>query len=263
MWDSLLKLGNLGLAGWDAYQGYQSQQQANKYSNMLAGSVAMQSEWAQDLWDRMMELQWPIEDLQAEYALEDLEKLRKLQVAQRDYGITKGLGDIAQAKILDPILDQTKESLVKKLAEGEDVLADRMRATASTDIGASFGQQRDVDARRFAAAGINPNSGMFQNYMQQMGTSQALAEAGARTQASRQAEDTALSRQAQALNYRAGIPLSAQQFSSTTTPTAALSGLGAASGMLSNLANQQQANASDYFKGATYSGRNLLELMRG
>lgn len=262
MWDSLLKLGNLGLAGWDAYQGYKAQGQADQYNSALYSNMAFQQQYAQDIWDRMQELQWPIEDLQAEFALSDLEALRDLQIAQRDYGIKKGLSDIEQAKTLDPLLDKTKESLVNKLAEGQDVLAERLRGTASSDVGASFGAQRDADARRFAAAGINPNSGMFQNYMQQMGASQALAEAGARTQATRQAEDTALSRQAQALNYRAGIPLNPQQFTPTTTPTAALAGIGASSSMLAGLSQSKSGEASDYFKGATYSGRNLLDLMR-
>lgn len=256
--DTLSGLGNLGMAAYDIYSGINSMNQANKYQNMMFGNMQSQNEFAEEMWDRLATNQWPLEDLQAAYAKQDLEKLRPLQTAQRDYGISRGLADIAVAKELDPMLDQTKKDLVSRLAEGEDVLAARMRNTASTDVAAAFDKQRATDTRRFAALGINPNSGATQNYMSRMGTSQALSEAGARTQASRQAEDTALSRNAQALNYRAGIPLSQQQYTSSITPNAALAGLSTSTQMAGGLWGALDKSSSDSLSGANYAYNQAL-----
>ncbi len=264
MWDMLAGIGNAASMGWDIYQGINAQQSANDYANLSFGSANQQALYASDLWDRMAMNQWPIEDLQSQYAYEDLRLLRGLQAAQRDYGVNKGLQDIELAKTLDPMINQAKTSLVTKLAEGEDVLADRWRAQTSADINQAFAQQRTDDMRRFNSYGINPNSGAISNYMTQMGTAEALAQAGRRTDATWGAETEAMNRQGQAINYASGIPLSQQQApASTTSPTAIMGAFGGNSANYTQLAGQYDNLSSDYFAGAAYSGKNLYDIMSG
>ncbi len=264
MWDMLSGIGNLASMGWDIYQGINAQQSANDYANLSFGSSNQQALYASELWDRLAMNQWPIEDLQSEYAYEDLRLLRDLQEAQRDYGIYKGMQDIELAESLDPMINQAKTSLVTKLAEGEDVLADRMRSQTSADINQAFTQQRADDARRFSSYGINPNSGAMSNYMSQMGIAEALAQAGGRTDATWGAETEAMNRQGQAINYASGIPLSQQQAPASTTSTSSILGaLGSGASNYANLAGNYEDLSSKYFTGAAYSGKNLYDLVAG
>lgn len=253
-------LANTAAAGFDIYSGINAMNRANKLSDLAYASADKQNAYSDELFNRQKSLYWPIEDKQAAWSLEDMNAARGLSTAQRDYAVQKGLTDINTAKDLDPVITDTKKSLVRRLAEGEDVLADRMRSTASADVSAAFDKQRDSDVRKFGLYGINPNSGAMGNYMSRLGSSQALAEAGARTQATRQAEDTSLSRQAQAINYASGIPLSTQQYTPSTTPTAALSGLGSSSSIAGQLGANYDKSASDSFTGAASALKNVYNI---
>ena len=253
-------LANTAAAGFDIYSGINAMNRANTMTDLAYATAEKQNAYSDELFSRQKSMYWPIEDKQAAWALEDMNAARGLSTAQRDYAIQKGNTDIATAKELDPVITDTKKSLVRRLAEGEDVLANRMRNTASADVTASFDKQRDSDVRKFGLYGINPNSGMMSNYMSKMGTSQALADAGARTQASRQAEDTSLSRQGQAINYASGIPLSTQQYTPSTTPTAALSGLTSAANLTGNLGSNWDSSASNSFTGASAALKNVYNI---
>ena len=233
---------------YDIYQGYQSGKLADKYANMAFASAQKQDAYAQEMWDRYKNLYWPLEDLNIKYQMEDLQTLRPAYQQQVQYQAQRLQEQLAQAKELNPILDNTEKSLIRKLVEGEDVLADRLMSQATADVGAAYGSQREQDMRAMGLAGINPNSGQMQNYMNRMGQSQALAEATARTQASRQAEDLAISRQSQALNYMKGAQLPTYQVTpsvNTGSISSALSG-----NNYTGLANMYNKNAQSSWNGA-------------
>ena len=142
---------------------------------------------------------WPIEENLAKWYQEDIGAARPYDVRMRDYQLGRGDELVNFAQETNPILDNTKKDLIRRLTEGEDVLANRMRTQAGVDVDTSFNKQRQQDLRSLGMYGINPNSGAFRSSLNNMGSQQATAQAAARTMASRQAEDTSLQRQNQAL----------------------------------------------------------------
>jgi len=272
LWDSISDTFN-SLGGWDTvkgisqgvgtaydiYQGYQSNKLANKYADLAFGTAEKQDEYAQEMWNRYREKYWPLEDLNIQYTMEDMQTLRPAYQNQVNYQAQRLNEQLDQAKYLNPILDDTEKSLIRKLVEGEDVLADRLRSEATADIGASYGSQREQDMRSMGLAGINPNSGQMNSYFNNMGRSQALAEATARTQATRQAEDLAISRQSQALNYAKGAQLPTYQVTPSVNTSSITSALGAGSSTYSNLYTAANKNAQNSWNGANY----LLNYMSG
>ena len=174
---------------------------SSSYSGSQDVLAAIQAQATQDIMNRYHEKYWPLEDLYIDYTMKDVQTLRPAYEGQVDYYAKRLDEQLGLAKEVNPLLDDNQKSLIRKLVEGEDVLADRLRSTATADVGAAYASQREQDARAMGLAGINPNSGQMQNYLNRMGQSEALAEASARTQASRDAEDLALTRQATALNY--------------------------------------------------------------
>ena len=235
---------------WDIYSGYQNQKLADQYANLAFATAEKQDEYAQAMWDRYQQKYWPLEDLNIQYTMEDLQTLRPAYQQQVQYQAQRLQEQLAQAKELNPILDETEKSLIRKLVEGEDVLADRYMQQATADVGAAYGSQREQDVRAMGLAGINPNSGQMMNYMSNMGRSQALSEATARTQAARQAEDTAISRQSQALNYMKGAQLPTYQITPSVTTSGISSTLGGLSSSYTGLANMYNTNAQDSWNGA-------------
>lgn len=241
-----------GVAGgiYDIYSGYQNQKMADKYASLAFGSMEKQDAFAQEMWDRYKNLYWPLEDLNIKYTMEDLQTLRPAYQQQVQYQAQRLQEQLEQAKELNPILDDTEKNLIRKLVEGEDVLADRMMSQATADVGAAYGSQREQDTRAMGLAGINPNSGQMMNYMSNMGRSQALSEATARTQASRQAEDIAISRQSQALNYMKGARLPTYQVTPSVSTSGISSSLGGLGSSYTGLAGMYNQNAQDSWNGA-------------
>ena len=241
-----------GVAGgiYDIYSGYQNQKMADKYANLAFGSMEKQDAFAQEMWDRYKNLYWPLENLNIQYTMEDLQTLRPAYQQQVQYQAQRLQEQLEQAKELNPILDDTEKSLIRKLVEGEDVLADRLMSQATADVGAAYGSQREQDMRAMGLAGINPNSGQMMNYMSNMGRSQALSEATARTQASRQAEDIAISRQSQALNYMKGAQLPTYQVTPSVSTSGISSSLGGLGSSYTGIANMYNQNAQDSWNGA-------------
>lgn len=144
---------------------------------------------------------WPIEGFNAANYYTDIQAMRPYEERMRDYQLTRGDELINLASETNPVLDDNKKNLIRRLVEGEDVLADRYRGQASADVSSAFNQQRNSLTNQMAQYGINPSSGAWANQMGNMGRSEALAQAGARTNASWQAENTSLQRQMQAQNY--------------------------------------------------------------
>lgn len=144
---------------------------------------------------------WPIEEYIASNYYDDIQAARSYQERMRDYQLSRGDELVSLANETNPILDDTKKTLIQRLSEGEDVLADRYRSQASADVTSAYGNQYNQKMRQLQQSGVNPNSGAFANFSNSYGQGQALAESAARTSATRQAEDTSLNRQAQALNY--------------------------------------------------------------
>lgn len=247
-WDTISNVAQTAGTVYDIYNGFQNQKLANKYSDMAFASAQKQDQYAQEMWDRYKSMYWPLEDLNYQYTMEDLQTLRPAYKNQVAYQAQRLNEQLAQAKDINPIIDETEKSLIRKLVEGEDVLADRLMQQATADIGAAYGSQREQDVRAMGLAGINPNSGQMSNYMNRMGQSQALAEATARTQASRQAEDLAISRQSQALNYAKGAQLPTYQVTpsvNTGNISSALAGQ-----PYTGLSQMYNKNAQDSWNGA-------------
>lgn len=144
---------------------------------------------------------WPIEEFTASNYYDDIQAARPYQINMRDYQLNRGDELIDLAEDTNPILDDSRKSLIRRLTEGEDVLADRYRSQASADVTSAFNNQRNQDYRSMSSMGINPNSGAWANYSTTMGQNEALAQASGRTSATRTAEDTSLQRQMTAQNY--------------------------------------------------------------
>lgn len=144
---------------------------------------------------------WPIEEFLAGNYLTDIKTARPYEERMRDYQLGRGDQLIDLANETNPMLDESRKSLIRRLTEGEDVLANRYRSQASADITQSFANQKAQQSRNLASMGVNPNSGAWANYGTTMSQNEALAQASGRTNATRQAEDVSLQRQMQAQNY--------------------------------------------------------------
>lgn len=246
-WENLKTGALVAGTAYDIYQGYRDSEAA---AGAMADASALydkQSEWLGLQIDRYKDVYWPYEDLQYQYAIEDMLSSRDENVAMRDYWEQRTLEQIDQAKSLNPILDENEKSLIRKLVEGEDVLADRFRSQATADVQAAFSSQRDQDMRAMGLAGVNPNSGQMQNYINRMGAAQALSEAGARTNATRLAEDTALQRQATAMDYSKSAMSPTHSLSQISGAGLSYAGIGSAYGTMANTLGK---NAQDSWNGA-------------
>lgn len=261
LWDTLSSpntwntIGNIaGAAGsiYDIYSGFKNQNRADQMANIAAGSAQKQDALTQEAWDRQKNLYWPLENLNIQYMTEDLKALRPAYQNQVAYQAQRMNEQLAQAKELNPMLDKTEKSLLQRLTEGEDVLGERLMNQATADVGTAYSAQREQDQRAMGLAGINPNSGQMSSYLGRMGTSEALAESTARTQASRQAEELALSRQAQALNYRQGAQLPTYSYTPNVNTGTILGGLQGAGASYTGLANMYNNNAQNSWNGANY-----------
>lgn len=202
---------------------------------------------------------WPIETELAKYGLESTKKSIPYMGRMRDYQLGRGDELIQLAQDTNASLDQNKKNLIQRLIEGEDVLADRYRSTASNDIAAAYAQQRNNLTNRMAQYGINPNSGSWANQFGTMARDEALAQAAGRTSATRQAEDDSLNRQMQALNLYTN-PSMLYDNSVGTTPGVSvgtlLNGAGNASVSSSLMGRQMQANQNMW--GGIGSGLGML-----
>ena len=246
-WENLKTGALVAGTAYDIYQGYKDSSAASDANADASSLYNKQAEWLGLQIDRYKDVYWPYEDLQYQYAIEDLLSTRDENIAMRDYWEQRTLEQIDQAKSLNPILDENEKSLIRKLVEGEDVLADRYRSQATADVQAAFGSQREQDMRAMGLAGINPNSGQMQNYINRMGAAQALSEAGTRTNATRLAEDTALQRQATAMDYSKSAMSPTHSLSQISGAGLSYAGLGGAYG---TMAGTLSKNAQNSWNGA-------------
>lgn len=246
-WENLKTGALVAGTAYDIYNGYKDSKSASAANDAASALYDKQAEWLGLQINRYKDIYWPYEDLQYQYAIEDMLSTRDENIAMRDYWEQRTLEQIDQAKTLNPILDENEKSLIRKLVEGEDVLADRFRSQATADVQAAFGSQREQDMRAMGLAGINPNSGQMQNYINKMGAAQALSEAGARTNATRLAEDTALQRQAAAMDYSKSAMSPTHSLSQISGAGLSYAGLG---GAYSTMANTMGENAQNSWNGA-------------
>lgn len=254
---SFQNLTGLAAAGYDIYSGLQQESQANKMYDLMFGSSAQQDAWAAEMADRTKAVYWPLETQQYKYATEDIDAMRPSDVANRDYNIQRRAEQLAQAKAVNPMLDTTELNMLNTLTQSPDDLRNRLSNQAVTGVQQSFGNAREQAARNMALSGVNPLSGQSTEYNRNFATSQALAEANARNQAATTAEDTALSRQGQALAYRAGIPLPTYQTTPTVSAgnvTSALSSTGTLGAYTGSALNTQ---AQQSFTGASTALNNM------
>lgn len=187
---------------------------------------------------------WPIEEFIASNYYDDIREARPYQMKMRDYQLNRGDELIDLAEDTNTILDEDRKSLIRRLTEGEDVLANRYRSQASADITSAFNNQRNQDFRNMSSMGINPNSGAWANYGTTMGQNEALAQAAGRTNATWQAEDTSLQRQAEAQNYYTNPSMLYD--AGTITPGMSIGSLtgGASQNMSLGLSGQNRGNGN-------------------
>ncbi len=207
MWGAIASIGGGLISGLGSMLGSSSSSsgESSEYTGALKqlgiDSTKFQYQALDKYSDLYQNYYWPIEEQLAQYYKEDLEAARPYEQIMRDYQLWRGNDLIKLAFETNPTLDENKKDVIRRLTEGEDVLRDRYRTTASADVSAAYDNQRDQDMRQMNTMGINPNSGAYVNYTSTMGNNEALAQAGARTNAAWQAEDTSLQRQMEANNW--------------------------------------------------------------
>lgn len=233
-------LGGLGSIGGGLFGGGGSESDlADQASGVSAQQLAFLSNIYSKYNDLYNNYYWPIETKQAANYLDNLNTATPYMQTMRNYQLNRGNELIDLAQDTNPILDSTRKSLIQRLTEGEDVLANRYRTDASNDVASSFAQQRSSLNNQMAQYGVNPNSGQWASQQAKMGRSEALAQAAARTNATRNAEDTSLSRQNQAMSM---YTTPTMQYSLGNSPTPGLS-----------LGSLMGGNASSGFKSSTGS----------
>lgn len=218
---------------YDIYQGIQRQKSSDRMFDLMYGTAAAQDTWANTVKTRYTDIYWPFETTQYVYSTEDITASRPVDIAARDYSIGRKYQQITQAVYLNPLLDTTEKSLLDVLTDDATELRARLASDAVLSVTQSFDNTRLQDSRRLNVLGVNPSSGARLIYNRALAGAQALATATARNNAAIVAEDAAISRQSQALGYRAGVPLPQYQ----TTPsvsagniTTALSSTGSIAG---------------------------------
>lgn len=194
---------------------------------------------------------WPIETQLASNYLDNLTTATPYMQTMRNYQLNRGNELIGLAQDTNPVLDENRKSLIQRLTEGEDVLANRYRTDASNDVAASFAQQKASLGDQMAQYGVNPNSGSWASQASKLGRSEALAQASARTNASRTAEDTSLNRMAQANNYYT-TPTMQYSLGNAPTPGMSVGGL-----MGSGGSGYKTSNGSDMW-GSVGSGLGMI-----
>ena len=233
-------LGGLGSIGGGLFGGGGEESDlAEQASGVSAQQLAFLSNIYSKYTDLYNNYYWPIETKQAANYLDNLDTATPYMQTMRNYQLNRGNELIDLAQDTNPVLDENRKSLIQRLTEGEDVLANRYRSDASNDVAASFAQQRSSLNNQMAQYGVNPNSGQWASQTAKLGRSEALGQAAARTNASRAAEDTSLSRQNQALSL---YTTPAMQYSLGNSPTPGLS-----------LGSLMGSNASSGFKSSTGS----------
>lgn len=138
---------------------------------------------------------WPMEETLAGNALRWTQGARPYDERVQDYLMKRSDQVLGVAEETNPLLDESRKDLIRRLVEGEDVLADRYRSSAAADTSASFAQQRSQMQDKMSQLGINPNSGAWASSLGNLGSQEALGSASAMTQATRSAEDESLKRQ--------------------------------------------------------------------
>ena len=234
-------LGGLGSIGGGLFGGSGAESDlADQASAVSAQQLAFLSNIYSKYNDLYNNYYWPIETKQAANYLDNLNTATPYMQTMRNYQLNRGNELINLAQDTNPVLNENRKSLVQRLTEGEDVLANRYRSDASNDVAASFAQPRNSLNNQMAQYGVNPNSGQWASQTAKLGRSEALGQAAARTNASRTAEDTSLSRMAQANNY---YTTPTMQYSLGNSPTPGLS----LNSIMGNSAasNYKSSNGSD------------------
>ena len=236
--------------GYDIYQGIQKQQSSQRMYDLLYGSAAKQDTWADLIKTRYSDIYWPYEAVQYDYATADRLAMRDSDLAARDYNIARKYQQIQQAGSINPVLDTAEMSLINTLVASVDNLRTRLANDAIVGVNQSFDNTRAQDLRRLGTLGVNPSSGARLTYSRALAGSQALASAAARNNAAMIAEDTSISRQGQALAYRAGINLPTYQTTPSVQAGNVTTALSATGSMAATAGGQLDNSAQQSFTGA-------------
>lgn len=145
------------------------------------------------------------------------EMLRQSQVqekrADEQFALTKDVTQtqLEQAKKAYARYEEGAIPAMEKLKADADLYnteaeRERLAAGAKADIATAMGVQRQNEAMRQRAYGIDPTSGTAVANNQAMGVNQALVEAQAMNQTRQAAKDIGLQKQANVYNMYAGLP---------------------------------------------------------
>lgn len=129
----------------------------------------------------------------------------------------------------------------------------QLRGMVSADVSQAFDAARGQQTRELTRLGINPNSGRFASFNNQMGSDEALAKVMANRKVAEAARAEGLNLRANAANLLSGFPAQAAGLgasgaglglSGLNTVNAGLTGLNSGYGAASTAANQWGNNAT-------------------
>ena len=241
--DNWANLAQVGMGAYSAYQASQAADTANQLYEVSSDLAKEQAQLAREQWERYKQIYGPLEEQQvaAQQALIDT----TLPLQLEWYG--------AMGQDID-LYNQYRDLERKFFDESmKGISPDELAGRYSADVEKGFGLQRDQLTRNLSRYGINPNSGKFTSAMTDLARDEALAKAGARTKAYRDAQDINLNRLGQAINVRKGLSPALPQYASPSgagLASNATTGLSSAGSAFTNLAGTAANTASKTYSSA-------------
>ena len=203
-------------------------------------ATGWQSDIAKEQWNKYKELYLPLEEKRVASATEDLEQMDALKPqlyneARRNLTLYTPIED---AMIADAQKGVTPEELTGRV---------------SADVNQAFDKADAIQQRNLTRMGINPNSGRYAALGERTNNLRALAEAGGRTEAFKDADALTQEKRRAALSYKQGYQIpTTQTVSGNTALGAALSGFGNTANTMAGLSNSLSNSASDSAAGTAY-----------
>lgn len=240
-WASLIGgVASLAGAGAGLYSAISSSNTASNLSDAYLQGTNDTSAMAKEQWNQWKSTYLPLEERKVEVAMSDIDKTEEYkpkywEEVDRNLTMFRGIED----------------SIVQDAEQGVDgqELADK----ASTDVQQAFDTARDAEGRSLTRMGVNPNSGRYAAFSDREKNSRALAEAGARTQAFRDADTLTDQKRAAAMNLKMGTPMpQTQGVDGSSTLNSAMSGMQSAANNLGAAADSAASSAAQDWAATGY-----------
>jgi hypothetical protein len=251
--DNWANLVQVGLGAYSAYQASQAADTANQLYEVSSDLAKEQAQLAREQWERYKQIYGPLEEQQVAAQRALIESSLPVQLeylaAQRaliDPTFNLQLKQMeAQREVLDASLPSLLQDIdlynqsrdverqfYEKSLEG--VSPEKLAGQYTADVNKAFSGARDKLARDMSRYGIAPNSGRYASALSNLARSEALATAGARTKAYRDADELSWNRLGQATNVRKGL--------SPSVPVGTTPGIGLTPLQVNTLSGQSLAN---------------------